>query len=59
MRSEGTMESCLAVEHAMRMMPDLDMDEVHLGQLIVLAIGLFLVGSGRAIYGLGLLVFAQ
>ena len=39
------MESCLVVEHAMSMMPDLDMDEVHLGQLIILAIGLILVGS--------------
>lgn len=53
------MESCLVVEHAMSMMPDLDMDEVHLGQFIILAIGLFLVGSGRAIYGLSLLIFAQ
>jgi hypothetical protein len=48
-----------ASQHAMSTMPDLDMDEVHLGQLIILAIGLFLVGSGRAIYGLSLLIFAQ
>ena len=53
------MESCLVIEHAMSMMPDLETDEVHLGQLIVLAIGLFLVGSGRVIYGLSLLIFAQ
>jgi hypothetical protein len=53
------MESCLVVEHAMSMMPDLDMDEVHLGQLITLAIGLFLVGSVRVSYGLSLLIFAQ
>ncbi len=46
------MESCLVIEHAMSVMPDLEMDEVHLGQLIVLAIGLFLVGLGRVIYGL-------
>jgi uncharacterized membrane protein YczE len=56
---EGTMESCLVIEHAMSMMPDLETDEVHLGQLIVLAIGLFLVGSGRVIYRLSLLIFAQ
>jgi hypothetical protein len=37
-----------ASQHAMSTMRDLDMDEVHLGQLIILAIGLFLVGSGRA-----------
>ena len=59
MLSEGMMEGCLVIEHAMSMMPDLEMDEVHLGQLIVLATGLFLVGSGRAIYGLSLLIFAQ
>jgi hypothetical protein len=52
------MESCLVIEHAMSVMPDLDMDEVHRGQLIVLAIGLFLVGLGRAIYGLSLMIFA-
>lgn len=41
------MESCLVMEHAMSMMPDLEMDEVHLGQLIVLAIGMFL-GFGKS-----------
>ena len=52
------MENCLVIEHAMSVMPDLEMNEVHLGQFIVLAIGLFLVGSGRVIYGLSLLIFA-
>ena len=53
------MESCLVIEHAMSVMPDLEMDEVHLGQLIVLATGLSLVGLGRVIYGLNLLIVAQ
>jgi hypothetical protein len=53
------MESCLVVEHAKSMMPDLEMDEVHFGQLITLALGLFLVCLGRAVYGLNLLIFAQ
>ncbi|MFG3593058.1 hypothetical protein [Bradyrhizobium sp. RDI18] len=42
----------------MSMMPDLEMDEVHFGQLIILALGLFLGGVGRVIDGLNLLIFA-
>ncbi|MGY4504058.1 hypothetical protein ACVWYH_008015 [Bradyrhizobium sp. GM24.11] len=53
------MESCLVMKYAMSMMPELDMDEVHFGQLITLALGLLLAVSGRAIYGLGLLILAQ
>ncbi len=53
------MESCLVAEHAMSMMPDLDMDEVHFGQLIVLAIGLSMIGLGRVMYGLTLVILAQ
>jgi hypothetical protein len=52
-------KSCLVMEHAKSIMPDLDMDEVHFGQLITLALGLFLVGLGRVIYGLSLLISAQ
>ena len=46
------MESCLIIEHAMSVMPDLETDEVHIGQLIGLAIGLLLVSAGTVIYGL-------
>jgi hypothetical protein len=53
------METCLVMVHAKNMMPDLDMDEVHLGQLITLALGLSLVGLGRVMYGLSLVIFAQ
>ena len=53
------MESCLAIEYAMSMMPDLKMDEVHFGQLITLALGLCVAVSARVIYGLSLLIFAQ
>lgn len=53
------MERCLVMEHAISIMPDLEMDDVHLGQLITLALGLSLVALGRVMYALSLTIFAQ
>lgn len=52
------MESYLAIEYAKSIMPDLEMDEVYFGQLIALAVGLFLACLGRVICGLNLPIFA-
>jgi hypothetical protein len=52
------MESYLAVEYAKSIMPDIEADEVHFGQLIALAIGLFLACLGNVICGLSLPIFA-
>lgn len=57
--AEETMESYLAVEYAKSIMPDLEMDEVYFGQLIALAVGLFLACLGKIICELSLLTFAQ
>jgi hypothetical protein len=55
---EGTMETYLATEYAKSIMPDLEMDDVYFGQLIALAVGLFLACLGRVICVQSLPIFA-
>ncbi len=41
------MECCLTTMHALSLVPDADLDEVRLGQLVTLVVGLSLVLIGR------------